>query len=64
MNKKSLKVKILALSSVFLPLEYSVRIKQSHVFCLIYLVLKNVIVSVSASFGELELQNYLLKVKF
>ena len=55
---------IFYLKSVYLQLEYSIRIKQSHVFCLIYLVLKNVIVSVSASFEELELQNCLLKVKF
>ena len=49
---------------VYLPLEYSVRIKETHTFCLIYLVLKNTIVSVSASFEELELQNCLVKVKF
>ena len=55
---------IFYLKSVYLLLEYSIRIKQSHVFCLIYLVLKNVIFSVSASFEELELQNCLLKVKF
>ena len=55
---------IFYLKSVYLQLEYSIRIKQSHVFCLIYLVLKKVIVSVSASFEELELQNCLLKVKF
>ena len=55
---------IFYLKIVYLLLEYSIRIKQSHVFCLIYLVLKNVTVSVSASFEELELQNCLLKVKF
>ena len=47
------------LKSVYLPLEYRVRIKQSHVFCLIYLVLKNAIVSVSANFEELN-----FKIKF
>ena len=54
---------IFYLKSVYLPVEYSVK-KKSHVFCLMYLVLKNVIVSVTASFEELELQNCSLKVKF
>ena len=54
---------IFYLKSLF-ALEYSVRIKETHVFCLTYLVLKNMIVAVSTIFEELELQNCLVKVKF